>query len=249
MTVWLNDNAECDLFANLLGLSFFAELCFDREADEAKLRARFQAATGGNYDAFLAMSLYHHRFDEDPVFENFNHRFLGKHLFWQDIMEGLYDSHLLKSPMSPHYAACAAKMKDYTGGPWHYLYDFACKVFDCLAVKTLIAETLIPAYQAGDREALAEVAHVLLPLLKKKTAQVHEAHRSMWFNNLKILGWSNLDLRYGGLIARIDTAVLLLDRYLTNQDAVIEELEQPRLHKPLNGFARYNRIVTSLPKL
>jgi hypothetical protein len=42
MTVWLNDNAECDLFTNLLGLSFFAELCFDQNADESKLRARFE---------------------------------------------------------------------------------------------------------------------------------------------------------------------------------------------------------------
>ena len=249
MTVWLNDNAECDLFANLLGLSFFAELCFDQNADEPKLRARFEATTGGNYDAFLSLSLYHNRFDENLPFENYHNRFLGKHLFWQDILEGLYDSHLLKSPMSSHYAACATKMKDYVGGPWHYLYDFAHKVFDYLALKTLIAETLLPAYQSGDRDTLSEIAHTLLPLLKEKTKQVHETHRSMWFANLKILGWSNLDLRYGGMIARCDTAILLLTRYLSGQDPTIEELAQPRLHKPLNGFVRYNRIVSPLPKL
>lgn len=241
MTLWLNDNAECDVFANLFGLSFFAELCYDKDASEEKLRARFESTTRGDYDAFYTMSLYHNKF-EGETYENYSNRFLGKPLFWQDIMEGLYDTHLENRPMSGHYAACARKMQAYGGGRWSYLYDFAYRVFEYLAVKTEIAEKLVPAYRAGDRSVLMDIAQRLLPLLKDKTVQVHEAHKAMWFDNLKVIGWSNLDIRYGGMAARCDTAKMTIERYLSGTDEVIGELEEVRLHKPLSGFVAYSAI-------
>lgn len=241
MTLWLNDNAECDLFANLFGLSFFAEMCYDRDVSANKLRSRFEATSRGDYDAFYTMSLYHNRF-EGETYANYSERFLGKPLFWQDIMEGLYDTHLFERPMSGHYAACAQKMQAYGGGRWSFLYDFAYRVFDYLAIKTEIAEKLVPAYRRGDRAVLMEIAQRLLPLLKDKTVRVHEAHRAMWFDNLKITGWSNLDIRYGGMASRCDTARQLIERYLSGTDTVIEELEEVRLHKPLSGFVAYSAI-------
>lgn len=241
LTIWTNDNAECDLFANLFDLSFFAELCYDQHASPEKLKARFEACTGGDYDAFYSMSFYHNKF-EGETYEDYSTRFLGKPLFWQDIMEGLYDTHLFERPMSGHYAASAQKMKQYHGGTWNYLYDFAYKVFDYLAVKTQIAEKLVPSYKAGDKDTLRNIAQTLLPLLKEKTIAVHEAHKALWFDSYKILGWSNLDIRYGGMASRCDTAKLLIERYLDGKDSVIEELEEPRLHKGLSGFVQYSAI-------
>lgn len=242
-TVWLNDNAECDLFATLFGLSFSAELCYHADADEAFLRDRFEATTGGDYDAFYNMSKYHNRFEEGEEYENFHNRFLGKHLFWQDIMEGLYDTHLLERPMSGHYRACAAEMEKYEG-KWSYLYDFAAKVFSYLALKTEIAEKLVPSYQAGDKGTLAQISNELLPRLKEATQSMHLAHRDMWFANNKIIGWSNMDIRYGGMACRCDTAKLLIDAYLSGETEYIEELEEKRLHKGLSGFQHYSNIVT-----
>ena len=115
-------------------------------------------------------------------------------------------------------------------------------MFDYLAVKTLIAEKLVPAYKAGDKATLREIAGTLLPLLKEKTVAVHEAHKALWFDSYKILGWSNLDIRYGGMASRCDTAKLLIERYLDGKDSAIEELEEPRLHKGLSGFVQYSAI-------
>lgn len=249
ITIWSNDNAECDLFANLFGLSYFAELAFDQNADEEKRRARFSTCTGGDFDAFYEMSYYHNNFDDPaPFAEKYSKRFLGKPLFWQDILEGLYDTHLFERPMSGHYAACAARMQEALqareGDPWQYLYDFAYRVFDYLATKTLIAENLVPAYKAGKREVLSGIAEKLLPLLREKTRAVHLAHKEMWFANNKIVGWCNLDVRYGGVVARCETAELLLWRYLEGKDSVIEPLEVERLPKKLSGFEHYSGIAT-----
>ena len=241
MTVWLNDNAECDLFANLFGMSFFAELCFNRDASDDKLRSRFEAISSGSYDAFYTMSLYHNRFENGEEYPNYHARFAGKPLFWQDIMEGMYEPNLFKNPMSDHYAACAERMKQYKNDRWQYLYDLAVCCFDYLAIKTYIAENLQPAYKNGDREMLNKIANSLLPQLKEKTAAVHEAHKAAWFHTNKIVGWSNMDIRYGGVVARCDTAIMLINRYLDGKDETIEELEVTRLPRGYHGFTRYTR--------
>ncbi len=244
LTLWLNDNAECDLFANLFDLSFFAELCYNADATEEVLRARFEACTGGDYETFLAMSLYHNKFENGETYSHFSHRFLGKPLFWQDILDGLYDTHLFAQPMAAHYAACAQRMKNAPADRWQGLYKHACRVFDYLAVKCLVAETLWPAYQEGNRKALRNIADTLLPLLLEKTQAVHEGHRDLWLDRMKATGWCNLDIRYAGVAARCRTAKLLLDRYLAGEDAVMEELEEMRLHKGLNGFIEYSKIAS-----
>lgn len=241
MTVWLNDNAECDIFANLFGLSFFAELCFDWEITDEARAERFKAVTGAEYDSFYAMSLYHNRFENGEEYPRYHDRFAGKPLFWQDIMEGMYDPNLFAKPMSDHYAACTTRMKQYHSDRWQYLYDLAYCCFDYLALKTLIAENLQPAYKNGDREKLNEIANVLLPLLKEKTAAVHEAHKSAWLHTNKVVGWSSMDIRYGGVAARCDTAAMLINRYLDGKDATIEELEVTRLPRGYHGFTRYVR--------
>ena len=241
-TVWRNDNAECDLFASLFDLSFFAENCYAINPDTEKLRARFEATVGGDYDAFYAMQLYHNTIDEGDVYASFSNRFLGKPLFWQDIMEGLYDTHLFKKSMSGHYEKCAKLFETYRQDDWSHLYDFAYKVFDYLAVKTKIAENLVPAYKENDREKLAEIARVLLPALKEKTLAVHQAHKRNWFKSYKSFGWSNLDVRYAGVAARCETAQFMLEEYLSGKVDIIEDLEEERLYKGLNGFVHYSSI-------
>lgn len=243
LTVWSNDNAECDTFANLFDLSYFAELCYDRNASEEKLRSRFELCTGGDYDAFYKMSFYHNKF-EGESYECYSERFLGKPLFWQDIMEGLYDTHLFGRPMSKHYSDSARDMKKYSGGEWDYLYEYAYRAFDYLATKTEIAEKLVPAYKSGDRDTLKDISERLLPELKKKTLAVHAAHKASWFHSFKTLGWSNLDVRYGGVASRCDTAKYIIDMYLDGEIDTVEELDEERLYKALSGFVHYSHIAS-----
>lgn len=46
--------------------------------------------------------------------------------------------------------------------------------------------------------------------------------------NGSAFGWSRLDLRYGGLLARLDTAEERLRRYLEGTLSKIPELDVPR---------------------
>ncbi len=243
MTIWTNDNAECDLFANLYGLSFFAEIAYDNAASDEKLARRFEESTGGDAEGFYNMSLYHNKF-EGKKYPRYNERFLGKPLFWQDIMEGLYDTHLFNEAMSGHYGDAKKKMQKASGGRWEYLYRFAELVFEYLEKKTYIAENLVPAYKSGDKAMLERMARELLPSLKETAQKVHKAHKKMWYEHNNIIGWPNMDIRYAGVAARCDSASELLLDYLEGRIDSLTELEEKRLDKGLSGFIHYSWVST-----
>ncbi|MBQ8907246.1 MAG: beta-N-acetylhexosaminidase [Clostridia bacterium] len=244
-TVWRDDNAECDIFANLYGLSFFAEMCYNPDATEEQRKSRFEISTGGDYDLFYKMCYYHNDFENTLDYKSLGEHFFGKPLFWQDVLEGLYDSHLFEKKMSEHYAQTAAlyqnKGKDTA---WGYLYEQAYRTLDYLATKTYIAERLVPAYKAGDKATLKALAEEYFPLLKEKTESVRLSHRAAWLKNNKAFGWQTLDVRYGGVLARCDTAIMLIRAYLDGEISRIEELDEPRLPKSLSGFVHYSNIAT-----
>ncbi len=249
LTIWTNDNAECDWFANLLGLSYFAECCYHTTVDKSLLRSRFEACTGGDFDAFLAMSDYHNSFEDPTRYDAcFRERFLGKALFWQDILEGLYDTHVQERALSEHYAAAAQRMSAWVQerpeDPWRYLYEHARCVFAYLADKTRIAERLHTAYQHGDRACLAEIADLLLPALKEKTKAVHREHKAIWLAHNSTFGWSHMDVRYAGVAARCDTAIELIHAYLSGERAEIESLAEIRLRREPSGFWQYSDLAT-----
>lgn len=238
-TVWSNDGNECELFANLIGMSHFAEFCFDKGADADKLKERFFAVTGESFNAFMLMGNYFNDFDIEQKKQK-GYISIGKSLFWQDILEGLYDKFLFDNPMSDYYKTTANALRQCKGNNFYYLIDFAIKIFDYLSVKTKVAEELVPAYKAGDKETLFDVKDNLLPKLYQLTDAVCKTHKKIWDKNYKPTGWITLDIRYAGVKARINTAIDTLEKYLSGELDSIYELEQPRLDKEIE--TRYSRI-------
>lgn len=231
MTSWTSIN----LYATLWGLSMNAELCYHPDATEEHRKARFEACTGGNYDAFFRMSNYNNRFSEEDNFVGYVQRELGIALFWQDIMEGVYDHYLEGRPLSGYYRENAKAMKQYHG-KFEELYRLSECVFEFLAAKTEVAENLVNAYKAGDKQMLAHISDDLLPLMKTKIMEIHDLHMTLWRRISKIMAWYRWDHLYGGMAARCDTAKMLIDEYLYGKTHVIEELEEPHLGKEITGF-------------
>ncbi len=245
-TAWFIDS-ECDLFSTLLGLSQTAALVYAVDPSEDYRRQRFFMETGGNFDAFNTMSLYHNKCD-GRKYEDNNAMFWGKHLFWQDIMEGLYDTVLFKEPMSAHYKEAHNKIRGFrqANDRWDYLYEYCEAVFDFMSNKCYIAERLVPSYKAGNREELQEIANKCLPLLKKQTERIHKIYRNIWFMYNKDFGFAANDIHYGGMCARIDFAMLKLHAYLDGTCQTLEQLEEVRLDKPITGFTNYCKIASAI---
>ena len=244
-TIWSDDGAECDLFSQLLGLCAFIENVYNENLTDGVLRERFLEITGAEYDTFYNMSQYQNVFD-GREYSDVWRRFRGKAFFWQDILQGIYDSLLFKEPMSAHYA----KWRDYYSdlcakdGKWQNLYQHAFYVFDYLAAKTYIAENLVPAYKANDREMLTLIKDELLPKLIEKTEAIHKNHKSRWFMLNKRQGFACLDIRYSGVKARCLTAIEELTAYLAGEISKIAELDDERLPFPVPAIPKYVRAAS-----
>ena len=148
--------------------------------------------------------------------------------------------------MSGHYA----KWRDYykelgnKDGKWQDLYEHAFLIFDYLAAKTYIAENLVPAYKANDKETLALIKDELLPALIEKTNAIHKNHKQRWFKLNKRQGWSCLDIRYGGVKERCKTAIEELTAYLAGEISKIAELEDERLPYPVPAIPKYAKAAS-----
>ena len=244
LTVWCNDNAECETFANLYSLSYFAELCYRPEATDDELSERFSATTGGDSDLFLATSLYHNDYENSTEFAHRDLRFFGKQLFWQDPLVGLYENALWKKPMSEHYAYAKNIFSGEHTGEWAYLYEYAGSAMDYLQKKTYIAERLAPAYKSGDRDTLAKLLSDCIPDMIRSCRALHKTHKAIWFKNNKAQGWQNMDVRYAGMAARFETLSELLSEYLDGKIDRIEELEDERLPLHYHAYITYQRAFT-----
>ena len=229
-TLWCVGQKGCDCFTSLLHLQQFAEHTYRDNVTKEHLAKRFKACTGASYDAFMNMSQFGNILD-GREYKNYNERFHGQKFMWQDVLCGKYDYMLLKEKMSGHYERMTAYYETLCNkdDEWFELYDRCRCIFDYLSTKTYIAENLYNAYHRGDKDFLARCENELFPTLLEKTDELHEAFRKMWFDTRKAFGWSQLDERFGGMKARITSAIKTLSMYRQNQTDKIEELEEPRL--------------------
>ena len=116
-----------------------------------------------------------------------------------------------------------------------------------LSIKSEAGLKITAAYKAGDRETLHRYATELLPTLSERVRALRLSHMENWMAIYKPFGWDIMDMRYGSLLARIDSAIRQLTAYLNGELDRIEELEveRPYFEKPgPRGLNRYGMFVS-----
>ncbi len=251
-TMWGDNGAETSFFSGLAGLQLFAEHGYADEVDQAALGERFGFCTGGRIEDFLALS----GFDEtlgiapgNPYESN-----PSKFLLWQDVLIGLYDDNVKGLPMSGHYSQLANTMKQAAerNGDWNRLFEFYEQLACVLSGKSELGIRLKAAYDQGDKDTLLQINGELENLLEG-ASDLRKLHRSNWHTENKPFGWEAIDIRYGGVLARLDTARQRIGDYAAGVIPALEELEAERLYydapwvmsKGTLGRGRYDRIVTA----
>jgi hypothetical protein len=87
-----------------------------------------------------------------------------------------------------------------------------------------------------------------MPELIRRTEELRRFNREYWMTHIKPLGWEVLDLRYGALLTRLDTAAYRIRAWLAGKIPVIEELEEkllPFWSRGLSECNLYGRIAMS----
>lgn len=245
-SVWQDNGCECNFFLSVHGLMYFAEHMYNKEPEHDKFIERLEYISGADYDAFVEMSYFHNDYDNFNDYESYIVRYVGKKYFWADILIGLLDADINEKPMSAYYKNLSEKFERFIGknSNWDEEFKFIKQIITTISKKCYIIENLRNSYLKNDKGFIKKCADELLPELKEMYLKTCTLHREQWYKVLKPFGFEVLDIRYGGMLNRIETTILRLNQYLNGEIYEIEELKAERLsHKGL-GFKTYAGIVT-----
>jgi hexosaminidase len=253
-TMWGDNGAETNFFTALLGLQLYAEHGYARELDLEKLKKRFKFCTGEDFDAFMSLS----QLDSIPGAlvsdRNLETSNPSKFLLWQDIMLGLFDKEIEGLNLKEHYILAAENFKKCSlNSNFSKIFNYAQNIAEVLSSKADLGLRVKKAYDDKDTSCLRIISEVELTELYSKVNRLRKLHRELWLETCKPFGWEVIDIRYGGLLARINSAADRITDYISGKVNVLEELEAQRLRFHGNaseGVGRcnlYNRIVSASP--
>ena len=109
------------------------------------------------------------------------------------------------------------------------MFEFSYQAARVLSKKSQMGLRLTAAYKAGDKDALKNFAEAELPELREEMLTLRRVHMKNWFDLYKPLGWDIMDMRYGSLVTRINSAIEEINMYLCGELDRIVELEEERL--------------------
>jgi|LSQX01.1.fsa_nt_gb hypothetical protein len=237
-TIWGDDHRESSTFAILPGLQLYAEHMYCENPSEDTVSQRFEACVCAEYKDFVDID----RFDRVPEYngDNIENATLSKACMWQDILLGLCDEDLRNVDFSQHYGKLKLDMQnDAKRYPeFRLMFEFYYHVANVLETKSYIGIRITDAYRKRNKAELQNIKDNVLPRLYDDMASLRIAHRNYFFGEYKPIGWEVLDIRYGGALMRIDTAIARLDDYLSGNAAKLDELEEERL-----SFSGENKIM------
>ncbi|MBA2937211.1 beta-N-acetylhexosaminidase [Paenibacillus sp. CGMCC 1.16610] len=229
-TMWGDDGMESNPFIALLGLQLYAEHAYSEEKpDWARISERVKFCTGIEADVYLQLKYL----DETPGSEPDNRKQSNpsKFLLYQDVLLGMFDKQIEGLDMSAHYAKVEQNIRSRRddNAALDYLFEVPEKLCGVLRQKSEIGIELKRAYDAKDWETLKHIATNVLPAIGEAVRELRSAHRTQWLSMFKPFGWEVIDIRYGGVINRLETASFRLLEYVEGRIGRVEELEEERL--------------------
>ena len=221
--------AETLFLPSLMGFSYFAENTYLPEFDMERFKERVKFCTGIPYEDFYELTRLYKidgQFNQEEEPPN-----PSSSLLWQDVLMGMYDGEMKDIPVEEHYKACAEIFDKASKGSAlrNLIFSVPAQLSKVLSVKGEIGLKLKKAYDEKDKAALSKIANTDLMWLKDAVDTLRSEHRRVYLECNKPFGFDLVDVRYGGVIARIDTAVYRINDYLDGNVELIEELEEERL--------------------
>ncbi|CQR45949.1 Glycosyl hydrolase family 20, catalytic domain [Paraliobacillus sp. PM-2] len=234
VTLWGDDGYENNFYSAMLGLQLYAEHQYAETIDKSKWYKRTQFCTGVAAEKYLLLA----DLDVIPGVEkdNMDQTNPSKFLLWQDVLIGLFDKQIEGlDEIAAHYEELEQRIRQYrvSDEELDFIWNVPEKLAAVLAKKALVGVNLKEAYDQKDSLTLKEISHEVLPEIINRVKDLQSAHKKQWFTINKPFGWEVIDIRYGGLIARLQTASERISDYLEGTIDTIDELEQERL--PFNA--------------
>ncbi|KAI9222840.1 hypothetical protein BC828DRAFT_377458 [Blastocladiella britannica] len=239
-TVWGDDGNECDLMSIIPALVDFA-LCSYSDVDAAgqtnaqgssvapspqRLSQWFSGVMGGKLadwvDASRIDNLHLHPAPESNATQFAPN--MGKWLLWDDPSYAHLGRQAGNSAeLVGHYSALTDRLTSATSRsvvdryPLNVHLGIARAHARVLSLKVGLRERLRSAYMNGTLGELERMTDEDLSQVLDAVVGMWKIHRANWHSRFQPFGWEVIDLRYGGLRARLETLQFRIGAYLAAQ--------------------------------
>lgn len=227
-TAWGDNGGECNLTAALLGLQLYGELTFRPDHDEDELARRFRRCCHADAQAFLDLSLLNYMpgmkdNPSDPVNA-------CKFMLYQDPLIQLFEADTAGYAMAEHFGSLVTRYARYAleNPDYALLFDFYTALANALALKCVWHEQAGDAVRSRNREQAAALADGI-PATVEALDTLRVVWRRLWESTNKPNGFEIIEVRMGGIAARMATAGEKMRAFALGQVDTIPELEEQAL--------------------
>jgi len=220
VTLWGDDGNECDIFSALPGIQFFAEHGYAEKVDPELLPARLRATSGCDFDPMVRAS----DVDNLPWRKGGLSANPAKWLLWQDPLLAFLDPLVDRLPLKEHYAKIASDLDAAARKPGNARLRFPAQLARVVSLKVDLRRRLARAQAKRDTKAMRSLVAGDLARLTREVRKLWCLHRAMWLSQYKPFGWEVIEHRYGGLVARLESAAERLLAWASGKGPALPEL-------------------------
>ncbi len=227
-TAWGDNGQETNMLAALLGMQIYGEMTYTGVYDEEAIRHRFRRCCNADAQAFLDLSLFNivpgmGGFPNDPCNA-------CKFMLYQDPLIQLFEKDTENYEMAKHFESLIGKYVRYAQENPEYglLFDFYTALAHTLALKCVWHENAGYAVRNGDREKAAALAEEI-PATVEAIHSLRVLWRKLWESTNKPNGFEIIEVRLGGLAARMSTAGEKMRAFANAEVETIPELMEESL--------------------
>jgi hexosaminidase len=245
-TLWRDDGSECVEESSLPGFIFYADSCFNDKTNANQNKAIFKTIFKGDWDDFmLADNLDYVAKAKVTEMDRPN---ISKMLLWQDPVLGHLEGDLDKLALNKYYKDLHHQLnKAALKGGYNQFLDLPVKLSSVLAIKAELHHNIKKAVLKNDTTYLKGIGLKEVTLLKKLIKELCLAHRKMWYRNFKPFGFEILEVRYGGMLIRLDSLEILIKTFLKDGETPAEFLvkAEPVYKEGLKHAYTYRRCLSA----
>lgn len=226
ITTWGGDSVqETSLWSTMPTLVAAAEFARGNY-DMDDIKKKFKDLMDMDFDAFIALENVN---KVKPRDQSNKERYLltpSKYLLYNDVFAGFYDSTVDQSERCV-FTDAAKTTSQYTEHPkWGYVFKVVNALAELMEIKFDLGVKTREAYHNCDKESLKKLATETYPLVIKRVENLYKVFRTQYYKENKPNGFEVEDIRFGGLIKRLENcSQILMDFYNGKLDRV-EELDQ-----------------------
>ena len=238
------------MFSTLPAIFYTSLKAHDKNLNK-KEKAYFKEIVGMDFDDFMLVDLLNRNIPETKPtdFNNLSFVFL-----YNDLLQGLFDEAVPNDSYNLYNETAKKLNKNCKNKEFGYLFKSLKDLSNVLKYKADLGKSIYNHYKDGDVDGLKNDVSIIIKS-KQALKQLMKNYEVQWLTENKSFGYEKHNIRFGGLLERLNYTQLQLTKYINKDIDKIDELVEE--HLPISAlwwnhnhhqdccYHNYQQIVSS----